>query len=261
MFNIKTLVAVAALAAAGAASANVIDANATTAGGEMSFTVWSESAGVSFLFDTGLTVTNFYSLVDAAGEYTFSADLSNNTEFTRFLTLAGNAADISVAFWGGDNSGSTAAGRTMVSTLAPDVDVTLIKSGNMVDSMNQLKNNYLDTANLTPLLNASNPANLTGNATFVKGVDGNAYVGEVIGADFTGNFQPTFGLAGTNVDVYKFVRSGTSGLSDAIETKIGVASLNGTNLKFTTAVPEPESYALVLVGLACAVGARRRLAK
>ncbi|MES2089046.1 MAG: PEP-CTERM sorting domain-containing protein, partial [Pseudomonadota bacterium] len=83
------------------------------------------------------------------------------------------------------------------------------------------------------------------------------------------------GLVGTSLDVYSFVRSTTSLLGDATETKLGtfnVSKLNATqySVSFSTpvtevitpSVPEPTSMALALVGLAAfGVVAARRSAK
>jgi hypothetical protein len=258
MFNIKTLVAVAALAVAGTASAKVDGPTATVNGGEMSLTLWSASAEVSFIFDTGITLADFRAQSPVAG-YKYEVDLSANAEYQSFLGLVGAATDVQFAFFGGDNSGNLAANRTIITTLGTTADVTAVTNGNIVTSLNQIAQNYLATVNLDSRIQAAPNA----SATFQKGAGGNAYFGEILGEDIAGQFQKVTGDKGTSLALYDFVRSSTSSGGDAIESSLGTPAVTATyagNTFTVTAVPEPESYALMLAGLAAmgAVAARRR---
>ena len=264
MFNIKTLVAVAALAAAGTASANVLAPNATLDGGEMSLTLWSETAQASFLFDTGIMLADFRAQAAAPG-FKYEVDLSGNTEYQAFMALVGSATDVKFAFLSGDNAGVQAAQRTMITTIGGLGDATLVTNGNMVNAMNQLFNNYLSVANLDSRLNVSTGGAANGSATFQKGVHGNAYWGEFMGDDLAGQFQQVTGMKGDSIGIYDFVRSGTSGGLDATETPLGgnplmTATYAGNTFTVTAVVPEPSTYALMLAGLGIvgAVASRRR---
>lgn len=262
MFNIKTLVAVAALAVAGSASAKVLNTVGTVDGGEMSLTLWSPTAEVSYIFDTGMMLADFRSQAGAPG-FKYEVDLSADAEYQNFMTLVGSANDIRFAFFGGDNSGNLAANRTLITTVSGDASV--VTNGNMVNAMNQINSNYLSAVNLDPRILASANA----SATFQKGSGGNAYFGEWLGDDFAGQFQSVTGEKGLpgGVAVFDFVRSGTSSGLIANSTRMGTpalmsASFNNNSL-VVTAVPEPESYALMLAGLGVmgVVAARRRAAK
>jgi hypothetical protein len=259
MFNIKTLVAVAALAVAGTASAKVLDPIATVNGGEVSLTLWSPTAEVSYIFDTGLMLADFRAQAGVAG-YKYEVDLGADAEYQNFLTKVGSASDVQFAFFGGDNSGNQAANRTLITTLATTSDVTAVTNGNMVNSLNQIYANYLSVVNLDSRIQAAPNA----SATFQKGTGGNAYIGEILGEDFGGQFQKVTGDKGTSLALYDFVRSSTSIGGDAIESSLGspavTATYAGNTFTVTAAVPEPESYALMLAGLAVAgtLAARRR---
>jgi PEP-CTERM motif len=265
MINFKTLVAAAAILATGAASANLLTPTATTEGGDMGLFVYSVEGQASYLFDTGISLTNFRASSLPGSTYEYSVNLSADAKFQSFLTTVGSASDISFTFFGGDNSApsTNVAGRNMISTITGDV--TQITSGNMVDAMTFIFN-HVSIANLNPQINTTLGGTANGSAVFIKGQDGDAYFNEVLNDDFQGVFPTTGNLLGNTSDVYNLVRGGSSKGSDAIETFIGTAKvgLNAQNqyvFTFSTPVPEAETYALALVGLGVVAAARRRAAK
>ena len=268
MMKIKTLVAAAAFAVTGSAFAAIGNPTATTDGGEMSFHLFSQSAEATYQLDSGIWFKDFNLGVAAASvsgtPYSWNAtlDTATDTAFASFLALAGSASDLSFAFWGGDNSGVTAAARSMVSTVRVGGDASVITNGNMAESMNQM-GNYLS------IVNGKQGGGVVAN--------GSSFFTQSEGAGhYYVNDKPTMatkwpigndGSVGTTLKVYSFVRSSTSLGGDAIEKEIGqfdVTRLNDTqySVAFTTAVPEPTSMALALVGLgALGMIARRRRAK
>jgi hypothetical protein len=225
----------------------------------MSLTVYSKQAGVSFLFDTGVMLADF-----RANPFQ-SWSMSGNGAFDTFLSIynAAGASDMRWTFFGGDNSGVSAATRTMITTVSGDA--TAVTNGNMVSSMNAIKNVYLDAANLNPQLNVTLGGSANASGVFLEGVNGRAYILDGLGSDFTGNFQDTSNVLGGTTELFDFVRSSTSALGNATETSIGFASFKQQAGSYTfavTPVPEPSTYALVIAGLAVAgIAARRRAAK
>jgi PEP-CTERM motif len=273
--KLQRIVAALALAATGSAFANVLDPATTVTsgtGGEMSLTVFSKQTQASVLIDTGLTLTQFRSIFAAGGPGVYNLNLAGNSAFQQFMGLASTAGatDISYSFFGGDNSGPQAASRSALTTMSGDASA--VTNGNIVDGLNMVKANYLDTANLKPAINPTLGGDANGSLLALKGVDGNAYFLEFVGPTFASKFQDTGAAIGTDVAVYDFVRSSTAPLT--LANKLDTFGANGAaataSLKqvggayqfSVTAVPEPSTYALVIAGLAVAgFAARRRAAK
>lgn len=260
MTQLKMIAAAVALAAAGVASANVLDPQATGGvGGEMSLTVYSKQAGVSFLFDTGVMLADF-----RANPFQ-SWSMDGNGAFDTFLSIynGAGASDMRWTFFGGDNSGVPAASRTMIATVSGDASA--IRNGNLVDSMTFIKLNYLDAANLNPQLNVTLGGSANASGVFVEGVNGKAYFLDTLGPDFNTKFQDTSNVLGDTTALWDFVRSSTSAIGMANGEQIGLASFKQKAGSYTfavTPVPEPSTYALMVAGLAVAgIAARRRAAK
>lgn len=258
--NFKLIAAAVALAAAGTASAAVRTPTATADGGEMSLTVYSKKAGVSFLFDTGVMLNDF-----RANPFQ-SWSMDGNSAFDTFLSIynAAGADDLRWTFFGGDNSGVPAASRSILTTVSGDP--TVIKNGAIVIALNNIKNNYLDHTNLNPQLNVTLGGGANASGVFLKGVNGSAYFLEALGPDFrNGSFEDTSNVLGGTTALWDFVRSSTAPSPLAIGTQVGFATFKQQGGSYTfsvTPVPEPSTYALMIAGLAVAgIAARRRIAK
>jgi hypothetical protein len=266
--NFKLIAAAVALAAAGTASAAVVPPQGTTEGGEMSLTVFSKQAGVSFLFDTGIMLADFRANPLAAGPSGNSSwSMDGNTAFATFLSIynAAGATDMRWTFFGGDNSGPAAAQRTLITTVSGNP--AAVKNGSMVNGMNLIQQNYLSAANLNPQLNVTLGGGANASGVFRQGDDGKAYFLDNVnsGPTFGGVFEDTSNELGGETGLWDYVRSSTSVIDLAIGTQIGVASFKQQGGSYTfsvTPVPEPSTYALMIAGLAVAgIAARRRIAK
>jgi len=271
-FKIKSLVAAVALVAAGQsfaaidlANTNVINTPVTTGGTEVIFYAWDAAAQASFTFDTGIKFEDF-----RIG----SAAANTNQSFSfASLALASSAYSAYTSAIGGDFSNTTwgvvalragsASGPLGSTTLA----TTVRDNQNLLDAYQEsgaIKN--ISTTFLNPTLVAANKAghaagaNLTGDFA-VEG--SNAYVGTSVQDQVGGNLAvEATNFVGNNEYKFFLVEATTNNTAAPVVSEYaGTWSFNGNTLNYAVAaVPEPETYAMLLAGLGLigAVARRRR---
>lgn len=270
-FKIKSLVAAVALAAAGQAFAaidlantNVIGTPVTTGGTEVFFYAWDATVGASFTFDTGFKFEDFR--IGSA-----AANTSQSFSFAS-LSLASSAYNSYTSAIGGDFSNTTwgvvalragsAGGAPGSVTLATTVrdNQSLVDAGLTSGAVK-----LINGAGFNSTLLAANAAghaagtSLTGDFA----VDGsNAYVGTIIQDNMIKLPIEATNFVGSNEYKFFLAEATTSnGPAPTVSEYAGTWSFNGNSLNYAVAaVPEPETYAMLLAGLGLigAVARRRR---
>lgn len=254
---VKTLAAAAVLAVVSAPSFALIkQANDGTT--ELFLVVADENN--SFVLDTGVTVASLLSspasfsksVAGAAWTSYIAADTnlldgaSNKTTGTRWALFAYDGATL--ADYSTQNVITTAGKGLTAASFTFDAG-TMTQANSAMGTVAQ-KANSTGTHGSVPNGSSFNAKGTQAyfSDKFFKFSDGNTFIGNKVG-----DSSALFHLAGDVAD-------GSDPLLPIVGEKLGLtASFNGTTLTVTSAVPEPESYALMAAGLAI-VGfvARRR---
>lgn len=270
-FKIKSLVAAVALVAAGQsfaaidlASTNAASTPVTTGGSEVIFYAWDSSVGASFTFDTGIKFEDFR--IGSA-----AANTSQSFSFGS-LSLASGAYSEYTAAIGGDFSNTTwgvvalRAGSPLnvlgAATLATTVrdDQDLVAAGLVSGSVKSINANGFNATLLTANQNGHAAGDsLTGDFA----VDGNdGYIGTIIQDNMIKlPIEATNFVGDTGYKFFLVEAASSNSAAPVVNEYAGTWSYNGNTLNYAVAaVPEPETYAMLLAGLGLigAVARRRR---
>ena len=241
--KLKLIALAAVLAAAGSANAAPID-NGAAGNGGLFFSIWDGAN--SYSRNLGFSINSFETGLAAAGNFTqsFAADAT----FTSFLGTA-NLASLKWNVMATDNQGAR---RVLESFTAPKPLTT--KTADVVRTL------ATSTQNFATQLNAKLTA--ADSATYAVGTAG--YAGVTTMADNAGGLL-NFSNAGTFANStyatglsFMRINAGATGTAASTYTPYldGTASVklyldgnNALNIAAVTAVPEPESFAMLLAGL------------
>ena len=250
------LAAVATLATSGAA--NAAYSNTATGDSSLFLTLLDNNNNVSALFDLGQSFSSFQAGNVSASGTSFSWNVAAGDYAGAWLSFLATA-DTSVskfAVYAGDKTGNTAGSQGYVTTYA---------SGSTSITHTQLAQSFTNVEDyLGANVNLGNHASVENGAS--SSVSGLAFAeNSAYGIDGKVGNQGLIistGLFGSSLGVVSVIRSSTSPLGKATVTtygnEFGAASFtfnsNGV-LTYTVgtapvlAVPEPESYAMMLAGL------------
>jgi hypothetical protein len=261
-FKLNTLVAAILLIAAGSANAAINNGQPTgnlpgTAGngvdgtGELFLVVTDISKGYSFVGDLGVGMNGFLGTSNTSNSWS----LGGFTAWTPFVTaIGGNLNNATYAVYAFDNIGatSTANNKRLLTTIAAGGDISGTNNGKLGTA--------IGTANATTWLVAGVQADgynqLNDHDTLANGSSytnsPQAYSDAKIFKDLNNNlpFDTTTTASGT-ADFWLLGNSSSTGLALAnTYQQAGQFSLSGGTLAYTVAaVPEAQTYALMLSGL------------
>jgi hypothetical protein len=252
-FTLKTLVAAVALVAAG--SANAAINNITSANGDLFLTLIDNTNKVSAVFDLG---GSFSTLTDAKGQAQ-TWDLSADTSYTSFIANA----NLPTAHWA-LLTGKQVGGISITTTYNQATPAA--ETGTVLN--NQTTNFGLFLARNTTLGGTLT----TGGSNYVSGTTSITFAGASTAYGATGKINGagsvTWGDIGSSMGVVNYSAANNKPVASAVTIFGNDALFNFSSkgvLSYTTtpivAVPEADSYAMLLAGLAV-VGAiaRRRQA-
>lgn len=272
-FKIKSLVAAVALVAAGQAFAaidtstsNVIGTPTNVGGTEVIFYAWDSVAGASFSFDTGIKFQDFRAdsaAANASQSFNFASLPLASSAYSSYISAIGG--DFSNTTWGvfalrSGSAGGPLGSITVATTVRDNQDLIAAEQGSgALKNMKLFVDQTLYTANQ---LGHAAGDNLTGDFATVGS---NAYIGNSI-QDQLGGLTVVEATNFVDANEYKFflVEATTNNSSAPVVSEYaGTWSFNGNSLNYTVAaVPEPETYAMLLAGLGLmGAVARRRRAK
>jgi hypothetical protein len=246
-FQVKALIAALALTASGVASATNVPSSGN---GSLFLTIFDRTSNTSLVVDTGY----FYSTLNEIGtdnpdsnfdssNSAFSFDLSSNAAFQSFI----GGANLSTTYYNvfaGDQlgAGAAAGARGMITSY------DLVNYPNAQDSVAIAK------SPLVTAVGAFNQLVYQGNDPFTYFANDN-----------NGNQGPTsIALLGGEMSLYQTVQKQSNGAGDNFffnNTKVTFTNaglLTISSVQATVPVPEPESYALMALGMGVVAAAARR---
>lgn len=247
-FKLKSLVAAVAVAAfAGHAAAAINNVNAAAGSDVLFFAINSD--GASFIYDLGVQADNFGASVN-----------HNYTIGSAYASFVGGSSDTGSITWG---VAAAKAGSTFVKYALSTVQAGADTSGLLNSSVGSATNasngpvySVISTASSAQLA----VAGTTGIYTTATAANWAAYSGSDFGANYT--FATDNAVGTTDVAFIKATLggAGAAGTAAVQTTLAGTFAFDGAALSYVAAVPEPETYGMLVAGLLMLGAVARRRA-
>jgi len=253
------LIALAAMLAAGSAQATIVDGS--TGNGELFMTVLDSVGQQSYTLDLNLTMNDFLAGIAVSGaSYNYASD-ANMSSFLSMVAPA-DKSGLKFAIGAMDTVGATATDFHRYITTASVIDAATDTNLNL-KQLGTSGAQFLGNTN--GLIGAGNSLIVTDPALIAYA--GSAQWGDNWGSAFNGT---STGLIGGDLNMYLLAQttgafaprnnpSVYSALAQSGNQVVANLDMNG-NLTIAAAVPEAETYAMMLAGLGLVgfMAARRR---
>ncbi|MEW5789143.1 MAG: PEPxxWA-CTERM sorting domain-containing protein [Pseudomonadota bacterium] len=270
--KMKLLIAALALASG---SANAAMDNSLSGNGSLVLTVIDNLTGVSLTVDLGMNLEDFLptgSMVNtgASASWDLTANPDYSAAWTEYLGATGDLSNDTWVVWAVDQTGTTAGSDRILSTSRDPItlvdDITnsqTIGIGSKMDTYINAVNQY---DNHSTVANGASVTYTSDNSAFAG--QGSAFgLSGKLGNNGSGTWV-SWDNIGDSMSFYMVSNNSGSLLSkatvDTFDNAYGVSTwtfdANG-QLVYAAAVPEPETYALMLAGLGLVGFAARRRAR
>lgn len=259
-FNLKTLVAAVALAGASMSAMAGIQTGTGSGGGELFFVAYDSTPGVkaSFIKDLGVTFNSFL----AAPTYSTlgSLNVSSDSNWTSYLGLVGNLSSTKWAVVG-NLQNATPNNANGSKLLATSSSLPTGTNAQVASAAGEINNVFLlDIAD-------ASPAATNNSYVFDSSVGTAKNWAQIEQSSINSNVS--FSISnnvGDAANFYQLVRSSNRGSTAATVSTVLSQASTGYQWQFDGAtvfaaaapVPEPETYAMLLAGLAIVGGIARR---
>lgn len=243
-FSLKTLAAAVVMAAA-AASANAAIDNGAGGNGELFFSAWD--GATSYNYDLNISIDAFEAGKNAAGLLNLSYGSDFTSSFASWVSTA-NAATLEWNILATDTAGQ----RRILSTVG--AENALPATNRTADALRTAATNIQTTVNA---INGT----IVGNSGVTTSTGAASYAGTMGGFYTKFNFDTSGNLLAdsyANGLIFQKTTANSLGLVAGINTayvdetvavRAWLANDNTLHIGAVAAVPEPESYAMLLAGL------------
>lgn len=245
--KIKLIALAVAALVSGAANADIIDGGATSGNGGLLFAAWD--GNTSFALNTGLTIDSLASTITSnLSGYTLSS-----AAWTNWLSTA-NAATVSFVIFANDQLGAQ---RGITTTDGNYVGGNMTNGNARVANASRtsfISNKYnlgdFSTAGVVSAVKPSSDAAYVGSSALAFGQSGYAYNFNSNGSLANNSYATGMGVisintpnATTAASTYAVVGSGV------IPARAWIGADQTFHIAAVTAVPEPETLAMLLAGI------------
>jgi len=252
-FSLKTLAAAAVMAVAASSSFAAID-NGANGNGELFFSAWD--GATSYSYDLNVSIDSFEASKNAAGLLNLSYGSDFTSSFGSWLSTA-NAASLKWNILATDTAGQRRILSTVGAAILPatnkGADVLRTAAGNIQTAVIAINGTLDGNSGVTTSTSAASYAGTMGAFYPKFNFD---TTGNLLANSYTNGLafeKTTANATGITVGV------NSAYVDDGVAVRSWIGSDNTLHIAAVAAVPEPESYAMLLAGLGMiGLMARRR---
>lgn len=247
-FKLNALVAAALLVAAGSANA-AID-NSLSGNGEMFLVVSDTISGYSFVGDLGIQMDSFNPATNQ------SFNLNSFSQWTPFLTaVGGNLNNATFAVLATDSTGTAAGGDRMLLSTSSNVDLEALQAtqSKVLGAASTQMDTWLGNLNTNTDVQGGDMLTIANGSAYSSQANDTTYFDDAIGNAIKNKLPYSVYTNANEAAKFGFMVTGgsQSTLIPVVYTDYqGYFAFSGSGLNYSVAaVPEAETYAMMLAGL------------